>query len=384
MEGLRGFAVLLVFFVHYTSLVAVYLPAHSLTSDLAATLKTVGNSGVDLFFVLSGYLIYGKLISRRQPFVTFMRRRVERIYPTFIAVFAIYILFSALRPSENKIPHSLGGGLGYLVANFFLLPGLFPIGAMITQAWSLSYEIFFYLAIPLVVLLTGMRAWRPRSRIAFFALLAVGFAVYSAVAGGHVRLIMFISGILLFEVVRHRLFDAPPAILAPLSVVAGLALLAAPLNGSVGYSLKIGGLFAGFFVLCHVCFVRRSAIVTRLFSLTPMRWFGNMSYSYYLVHGLAVRAFFIALAILLPTSVHNSALFWLLLPVAFVVSVVPSAGIFLAVERPFSLSPALQSREAGEAGGGPPRPVPAPAGSTTAAPPDDAPVPLEAGHRPAP
>ena len=361
MEGLRGYAVFLVFFVHFGSQIAGYLPAHSATSDIAASLKTMGNAGVDLFFVLSGYLIYGKLISRPQPFLTFMRRRVERIYPTFIAVFALYVIFSYLRPSEDKIPHSFLHGLGYLAANFFLLPGLFPINAMITQAWSLSYEIFFYLAIPLVVMLTGMRVWNPRTRIALFLLVTVAFVIYCSAEGGHVRLIMFVSGIFLYEVIRNRLWAAPPQLLAPLAVLGGLALLNAPLTGAAGFSLKICALFVAFFVLCHVCFVHPSAWVSRLLSLTPIRWFGNMSYSYYLMHGLALKAVFIVLARVVHHPGHSQLWFWAVLPCVFVLSIIPSAGLFLLVERPFSLSPALEKRSARETGGDEPAlPVEAP------------------------
>jgi len=351
MEGLRGLAVFLVFFVHFGSQVGIYLPAGSAAAHLASALKTMGNAGVDLFFVLSGYLIYGKLISRPQPFLTFMRRRVERIYPTFIAVFVLYVVFSFLRPSEDKIPHSILHGGAYLVANFFLLPGLAPIQPLITQAWSLSYEIFFYLALPIVIAVTALRAWNSIPRILLFLALTAGWVVYCSIEGGHVRLIMFVSGMILYEVIRNRLLPAPPGWMGVVLPAAGLGLLLAPMDGAAGFSFKIVGLFVCFFVLCHVCFAGGTAIVTRVTQWTPARWFGNMSYSYYLMHGLALKAFFICLAVVLPTTTHNQALFPLLLPIVFAVSLVPSAVLFLAVERPFSLSPALEKRAAVETGG---------------------------------
>ena len=89
MEGLRGFAVSLVFLVHYVTLVQPWLQGNGAILRLSSALHTVGNTGVDLFFVLSGYLIYGSLISRAQPFARFMSRRITRIYPTFLVVFAL-------------------------------------------------------------------------------------------------------------------------------------------------------------------------------------------------------------------------------------------------------------------------------------------------------
>jgi peptidoglycan/LPS O-acetylase OafA/YrhL len=94
MEGLRGFAVFLVFLVHYVTLVRPWIAGESALLVLASALHTIRNTGVDLFFVLSGYLIYGSLISRSQQFVRFVSRRVERIYPTFVAVFVLYAVLS--------------------------------------------------------------------------------------------------------------------------------------------------------------------------------------------------------------------------------------------------------------------------------------------------
>jgi len=139
MEGLRGFAVFLVFLVHYVTLVAPWLIEHSALYSLARAIHAIGNTGVDLFFVLSGYLIYSSLISRQQQFSRFIARRIKRIYPAFIAVFLIYLFLSFVFTGQNKIPSPASQGIIYLVQNFILLPGLFPIEPMITVAWSLSY-----------------------------------------------------------------------------------------------------------------------------------------------------------------------------------------------------------------------------------------------------
>ena len=58
MEGLRGFAVFLVFLVHYVTLVKPWVTANPILLDFSSKLHSIGNAGVDLFFVLSGYLIY--------------------------------------------------------------------------------------------------------------------------------------------------------------------------------------------------------------------------------------------------------------------------------------------------------------------------------------
>jgi exopolysaccharide production protein ExoZ len=58
MEGLRGIAVLLVFFVHADTLFSPLLDPGSIGRRVSWFLSINGHSGVDMFFVLSGYLIY--------------------------------------------------------------------------------------------------------------------------------------------------------------------------------------------------------------------------------------------------------------------------------------------------------------------------------------
>ena len=349
MEGLRGFAVFLVFLVHYVTLVGPWLDASPVFVSFVNSVRVIGNSGVDLFFVLSGYLIYGSLIARPQPFLRFMSRRVERIYPAFVAVFAIYVAMSFALPSESKIPGQPLVAAGYLVANFLLLPGLFPIEPLITVAWSLSYEMFYYLTIPLVIVLFRLRGRGPAWRAAFFACIAVALVSYCAARGGHVRLVMFIAGILLHEALRSTAVPAPPSAAALLTLVVGLLGMLLPFSGSAAFALKTTGLFVAFFVLCFTCFRLPVAWLPRVFTWTPLRWLGNMSYSYYLLHGLTLKAEFLALSHVLPARGYGAWFFWVLLPAAFVLTLLPTAGLFLAIERPLSLAPRRGRRGAAAA-----------------------------------
>ncbi|MCZ4306981.1 acyltransferase [Zoogloeaceae bacterium G21618-S1] len=339
MEGLRGFAVFLVFLVHFVTLIKPWISGSPDFLVFATALHTIGNTGVDLFFVLSGYLIYGSLISRRQQFLRFMSRRVVRIYPAFVAVFTAYVFLSFLFPAENKIPATATEGLFYLIQNFLLLPGLFPIEPMITVAWSLSYEMFYYLLIPLVITLFRLRGRTAIWRTTFFLSVASATAIYCAINGGHVRLIMFISGIVLYEAMNSPRIPSPHSFFGLSALCVGLLCTLLPMEGSGAFAFKVCILFVSFFVLCLVCFRDSSAWLPRVFSWTPLRWLGNMSYSYYLLHGLALKAGFLALSIMLPIADYGSWLFWVLLPPMFALTLIPTSALFLLVERPLSLSP---------------------------------------------
>ncbi|MBK9408441.1 MAG: acyltransferase [Gemmatimonadetes bacterium] len=195
MEGVRGVSVILVFFVHYVGLTKSLLPEDTLTEWSGKALALLGNRGVDLFFILSGFLIYGTLIRKAHDYRKFMARRVERIYPTFLVVLAIYLVLSFAVPSESKLPSDLTAAALLLLANILLLPGIFDIEAIITVAWSLSYEFFFYLTVPALVAILGLRRWTPRSRIVLQVVTIIATVWVSAyVKAPHLRMVYLLQG----------------------------------------------------------------------------------------------------------------------------------------------------------------------------------------------
>ena len=351
MEGLRGLAVFLVFLVHYVSTLGPWIPPGSTVYALADALHTAGVSGVDLFFVLSGFLIYGSLLAREQSFLPFMKRRWQRIYPAFLVVFAVYVALSLAQPGRSRIPASFMAAAAYLGANLLLLPGLLPVEPLITVAWSLSYEMFYYLAVPLVIGAGQLRRRRRSVRVALWCTLALALALYCGLHGGPVQLVMFLAGMLLHEALASRTLPTPGGAAALAALAAGFGAMLVPTVGPAGYAVKVSILFVAFFLLCYECFGHASGWLARGFSWTPLRWLGNMSYSYYLLHGLALKAAFIAIVGVFGTvpTLPGVWLFWGLLAPLFAFSLVPSAALFLWVERPFSLAPGQSAAQAGPA-----------------------------------
>lgn len=341
MEGLRGLAVFLVFLVHYATLVQPWVDAGGTVAPVLALAHRIGNAGVDLFFVLSGYLIYGHLIASAPPFGRYLRRRLQRIYPVFLVVFGLYLVLSFLRPGDSKLPDGGAAIAVYVTQNLLLLPGLLPIEPIITVAWSLSYEMFYYLAMPAVVVLFSLRRRTGPWRIGFFVAAALCGLLLSALVGGPVRLVMFLAGVLLHEL--RAVARAPGSLAGAGGLLLGLAAMAWPMPGSAGQALRLALMFIGFLVLCWSCFAPQVGGLARAFCWTPLRWLGNMSYSYYLIHGLTLKAVFSVLMVGLPPTATPDLGAWLLLP-AFAVTLLPSALLFLAVERPFSLQPAARPR----------------------------------------
>jgi exopolysaccharide production protein ExoZ len=353
MEGMRGYAVLLVFLVHHHNLFSSYLPASSALYSLSQFGNVIGHSGVDLFFVLSGFLIYGHLIRKPVPYLSFCLRRLHRIYPTFLVVFGTYILLCHLIPSVSKLPLALSKEVLYLVENALLLPGIVGIAPLVTVAWSLSYEFFFYLSIPLIITLTGMRVWRRSSRISFFACLAlVHFVGYRFGMLPHIRLTMFLAGVLLCEITdagwlktklsRKGEFLIIGGYLATLFSLGFFRLVnlnnvsqpAVPEYPSVIWT---GLLWIALFGLTTYCFIFGGAL-KRIFSYTPLRWLGNMSYSYFLFHGLVLNGVAFSMEHLIRPETKSMLLFLVLLAANLLLTVSGSLALFLLVEKPFSLA----------------------------------------------
>ena len=338
MEGLRGFAVFLVFLVHYTTSMAPWISKSTPLAAAAGAIHTIGNAGVDLFFVLSGYLIYGSLISRHRPFLPFIWRRVVRIYPAFLVVFATYLILSFVHPGASKLPPGGTAAALYILENVLLLPGIFRIEPIMSVAWTLSYEMFYYLTLPAIVLILGIRSRSRTWRVVFFIATAAVIVIASAAYNGPIRLAMFVAGILLHEAISARMPVPRTAFVATL-VIASLLFMTASYIDPLAWAARVCALFCSFFFLCLHCFTMPNSSPGRTFSLAPLRWLGNMSYSYYLVHGLALKFLVVILLTMVPSVTHESAFVLLMLPVAFLLTLLPSAALFLLVEKPFSLKP---------------------------------------------
>ena len=162
LDGLRGFAVLLVFCVHAAGNASAVVLGADFERARFATLTTFGDRllfwlyashhGVFLFFVLSGFLI-GRMWWPRpaMDYATFARRRTLRIYPAFLLAFAGSLAF-AYASGTWQPPD-----MPRLVANVLFLngaPGL-DVTAFNIVTWSLFYEMTFYLAFPALALLAA-------------------------------------------------------------------------------------------------------------------------------------------------------------------------------------------------------------------------------------
>jgi peptidoglycan/LPS O-acetylase OafA/YrhL len=351
MEGLRGLAVLVVFFVHAHAFFGPYLFSHTRLFSASEYLGRVGNAGVDLFFVLSGFMIYGALVHKRVAYFTFLRRRVKRIYPTFLAVLGGYLVLSLVFPSESKIPAHTWAAAKYIVENVLFLPGFFPIVPIITVAWSLSFEFAFYLSVPLIVLvLSHGRNDRVR-RITLLSALWVAFILLEAffLRGTHIRMLSFLSGMLLQEVIASG--SVRSFVTGKMQWVAVFALV---LIASYHFAFepkewatRASGVFSVALMSAAIfCFVLSAlefpGALQKVCTWRPMRYWGNISYSYYLAHGITLKALATLLARIQPQE-HPVVTYFGALAVGLAGTWVTGTLLYLLIEKPMSLASKKQA-----------------------------------------
>lgn len=156
LDGLRGVAILLVLAGHYFS-----VPGVGAAALLSGYWFRLGWTGVDLFFVLSGFLIGGILLAVRDSpnyFKTFYARRFFRIVPLYYAWICLYMLASlAGRSFLSARVGTVQGIDGSILAHFLFLQNFHDFTSStvsfwwFTSTWSLAVEEQFYLLAPLVL-----------------------------------------------------------------------------------------------------------------------------------------------------------------------------------------------------------------------------------------
>jgi peptidoglycan/LPS O-acetylase OafA/YrhL len=175
LNGLRGIAVTMVLIWHFVG--AIISPDLNVLLKVASNVFVFGRTGVDLFFVLSGFLIIGILADRRDSpayFLPFYLRRAARILPPYLLLIAFFWTFTLWLPPNSYFGATIAPWT-YLVfgQNWFMSfhNEWGPSASSVT--WSVAIEEQFYLIFPLIVFIT------PPARL---KIVLIGLAMASAAA----------------------------------------------------------------------------------------------------------------------------------------------------------------------------------------------------------
>lgn len=297
LDGWRGIAILLVFLFHY-------LPHN--THSPFVFLGSLGWTGVDLFFVLSGFLITGILFDSRNSsnfFRSFYVRRALRLFPVYFLAVAVVIVgtgFLAGSRDWRDIPFFVYGANFVVLTHKAFFPPYFDCG----HFWSLALEEQFYSLWPLVVFF--VRKPQTLIRICWIGILtSLVLRIIIALVGASsllayyelpTRMDSLLLGALLALALRvpgHEQWLRPSRlrwiffasvllIIVTLSQARTLHWASVPMS-SVGYSL-LAAMYASILGASLV----PGTLAHFIGRLRPLRFLGRYSYGLYIWHALTI------------------------------------------------------------------------------------------------
>lgn len=291
LDGIRAIAVILTFNVHFFgSYLATFRGANPNTVPLAdfpglfdKALYWLYHShhGVSIFFILSGFLISKISQSAGYSYPTFVRNRFVRVYPAFLLALMICL------------PRELLGGrfldVQILIGNLFFLNAIPSLGipgiVFNNVTWSLFYEMVFYLLFP-IVLMIGRRAGLPALVSTILGGLVFGYS--PLLFGLDLRSFIFLfvgAGVACLS--RQQIENVADA--CPDTAIVAIYLLTTTLF-TLTYinDWQFTWLFSGLSVVILSKAVTRRGVLARTLSWKPLAWLGMISYSFYLLHSVAI------------------------------------------------------------------------------------------------
>jgi len=295
LDGIRGAAILLVLFHHLANSLKNEFGYRNVLQGVASS----GWIGVDLFFVLSGFLITGILYDSKASksyFKNFYMRRVLRIFPLYYGTLLLALLLRVVLPDLNSHGTENPSWLWIYATNIVLAwKGAGAFGAL-DHFWSLAIEEQFYFVWPLAVFLLNRNRLMQLSLFLFF--LSFGLRIALLLGGTPPASIYFLTftrldtlsiGAFLALAIRSSggvRNLVKPAWLVGLASGLGIAAIMIIRNipdeldfvmQAFGYSLL--ALFFGAMLILTI-----TSPLQRVFNLGMLRWFGKYSYGLYMWH----------------------------------------------------------------------------------------------------
>lgn len=330
VQALRALAAFLVVNDHLPRLEGKLFPSGFMNGFGAA-----GAIGVDLFFVISGFIMvtttwdaFGKP-GAAQRFIT---RRFLRIYPPYWVALIVFATIGLLLPSALYLaPVTVSSA----ITSFFLIPQVG--GPLMFVAWSLEFEVYFYVVFAIALQF-------PRERLAlFFALWAGMTLALNVVAHGVSAVpvqflgsplaLEFMGGGVIGYLVLHRHVFAPRTLLViGIIFAAGVAVYSSRFDGFASLDLAWYRVLAAGSAMLLI--VYGAVTLEEHGHLVPPRAavaLGDASYAMYLWHGMLLGAYGAAVSRLHPHGHVADALY---IAGAYVVVVGGALGVYRCVELP--------------------------------------------------
>jgi len=334
IDGLRGYLAFFVF-LHHAAIWFLFISTGEWSAAPSNLFTHLGEASVALFFMITGFLFYAKILnnqSRTVDWLSFFVGRFMRMVPLYFFVIGLMLLLALVESGFHQLDSVRSVFSNVVLWLLFTIFGEPLVNTVYTARfiagvnWSLPYEWFFYFSMPLLALSKRIRVpW-------YYILLSITMLAFAATSGAKLfYMVVFGCGMLSAVVVRSKefcSFSNSPA--ASFLVVICLLLLVTGFSTAQGYSQL--GLLAIVFSLIAGGATMFGALLSR-----PSHILGEMSYSIYLLHGMLL---FVSLKYIVGFEAvrhMNSFEYW-----AVIFSLVPLLVVISAVTYRLVEFPAMQ------------------------------------------
>lgn len=350
LDGLRGMAALWVVLGHGAQL-----------TGLPIALLNRPDYGVDLFIVLSGFLMAYHFIGRakaepwedERTWYIFWLRRFFRISPLYYVLLVVaFLVGPAIGEMRFLVDHFLHRGISperyldtgsiNLLAHLSFLFGVLPAYAYRTPLpdWSIGLEMQFYLAFPFLMLAIRAIGWVRGAAVIAVSALAIDLAfhragiVFPMPAFLPLKLPLFLTGMLIAAALADERDRG-----VRVTMALGLALVPTlPGDGATGAVIRaaIAAVFAMLILkdLRPRLLARPVAVLDHLLANRAARWLGEMSYGTYLLHLLFLNAVAGWLVARYGHDINSPVRFCLAMAVVIPATLVTSYVCHHAIEQP--------------------------------------------------
>lgn len=333
IDGLRGYLAFGVF-VHHSIITWIFLQTGVMDFPPSNFYSQLGQGSVALFFMITGFLFWNRLLThgRQHDWLAFAVSRLFRLYPLYLPLMLIvfvcvfYLQDWELKDSGTQL---IGQTLAWLIFDRPDVNQYHQTGMLISNVtWTLGYELFFYLALPLAAMVFIYRGGWMQTVLCLIGI----YTLYQVVGWEHSLkkhfLASFLGGIAAAYWIRR-----PQCVAWSLSPLAGIVALLALAIAFTAFNRAFN---LGALLLLSLFFVIVASGNTLFGALRPrsIRWLGEISYSTYLLHGFVLWVLVQRLPPILHLDVRQAWVFLPLLAVCSCLLIIISSLTYLYIEKP--------------------------------------------------
>ena len=325
-----------------------------------------GGYAVDLFVIISGFVIFYLLDHKREGYIPYLIRRFFRLFPVFFLLFIVAIPLSLLIPDNANSYSHLFVGKNFprveyvqswwehielnIAAHFFMLHGIIPEviapGAPIAflgPAWSISLEWQFYILAPALFILSSKiyrGCYSPSVSALIILSVTALFLIVSKVYPHVIRGAFFPDHFVFFMLgwISYFLSKELSVSKIPLSSIFLICFLLSMMVGIVSNAILVPGptgVICIWLLLFPLTVSRNEdgLFYSAVFNNKVMNYLGRISYSVYLSHVLVIVVL-MKLISYVPYTFGSVQLAVVLVPLTVIVTVVLSHILYICIENP--------------------------------------------------